>query len=198
MRPLLLIIIFFYAACHSGQDTKLSQIKKFIPDSTNSFYAREFYKDYKRTRQIEALFNLPDISDGTKNFELRFWSLSSFYDPQSIYILIKNKSDWNLKVIKYNSSSKDSITAETNMTFRDDFISKLNLERYWSLPSQSEMKNGDSFGCTDGNTILLELSDFSRYKYIGVRCPEMHVSKDSTFYWVNSLNKDLRSLAKEN
>lgn len=83
------------------------------------------------------------------------------------------------------------------MTFPNDLIARLNIDKFWTLNSQSEMYNGDSFGCMDGNTVLLELSDASTYKYILFRCPEIHAARDSAFYNVAKLSGDLSALAKE-
>lgn len=198
MKFLLYLGVFYWIACSNRPKEENFQISKLLPDSSNSFYAKQFHRDYLDTRRIQNLFTLNDISNGTDKIELRLWNISSTYDPQSIYILKQSKHDeWNLRVINYYRSLKDSITQETNMAFRGGLIDSLNLDKYWALPSQSEIKNGDDYGCMDGNTVLLELSDKRRYKYIVFRCPELHVNKDSAFYLINILHEGLRSLAKE-
>jgi hypothetical protein len=57
----------------------------------------------------------------------------------------------------------------------------LNIEKIWQLPSQSEMKNGGNYGCLDGYALLIEMNTKERYKYLFYMCPDLHVSKDSTF-----------------
>lgn len=198
MRPLVFIATLLFVACHEKGSSGKFQVTKFIPDSTKSYYAKQFYEDYTRTRTIERLLDLATISDGSEKTELRLWNLSSSSDPQSIFILRKNRSDeWTLRVIRYYASSRDSVTSEIKMDFRNDAIAMLNVEQFWNVNSQSEMINGDSFGCMDGSTVLLELSDPSRYKYMLFRCPEIHVAKDSAFYYVSKLSADLRGLVKE-
>lgn len=197
MKNLFFIVILFFFSCKERVKQKSVQIRKYIPDSTSGFYAKQFYEDYKRTRKIERSLKLLPTSDGSRQLELRFWNLSS-YDPQSIYILkIFKPNESSLRAIKYHSSPSDSIVSEINMDFILDIKSMLNVDRIWTLTSQSEMINGDSLGCLDGNTILMELSDASRYKYFAFRCPEIHLTKDSAFYYVNKLGAGLRSLAKE-
>ena len=69
----------------------------------------------------------------------------------------------------------------------------LNIEKMWTIPSQSEMKNGQAFGCNDGHAILIELSDKNRYKYSLYMCPDLQSTKDSTFgnveYFIKTVNK---------
>jgi hypothetical protein len=57
----------------------------------------------------------------------------------------------------------------------------LQFERYRLMPSQSDMPNGDSFGCMDGGSVLIELADTQSYTLKWYRCPRMHKASDSTF-----------------
>jgi hypothetical protein len=139
------------------------------------------------------------MSNGTQNIEFRFWDLSSFYNPQTVFLLYNDPSNkWALRVIKYLVSNRDSVISDNSKSVKDTLIQNLNLKQYWQLPSQSELSNGDNFGCVDGNTILLEMSDSIRYKYILFRCPDIHAAKDSAFYWINQLGSRLRNIETEN
>lgn len=185
MRSILLSTIFFFAACKSTPYSHL-HIEKIIPDSVGSYYAEQFHKDYLLSRKIVDSFKLQNISNGTKNQQVWFWDMSSSYDPQTIYILHRKSSDgWHLKVIKYYAFQKDSITSDVTKTINSNLFDTLNVDRFWKLPSQSQLKNGDKYGCVDGNTVLIEMADSTRYKYIFFRCPDIHADKDTAFYLVN-------------
>jgi len=197
MRLFFLLAIYLLGACNSFKKDH-SHFKKIIPDSTGGFYSKQFHNDYLSTRQVVDSLKLQDITNGVNNEQIWFWNLSSAYDPQTIYILQRNSTtNWNLRFLQYDANSKKAIV-DRSKSLNGTFFDSLKFKHLWDLPSQSELKDGDRYGCLDGNTVLIEIADSTRYKYIAYRCPGIHVNKDSAFYYVNEISQFLDQAGRTN
>jgi hypothetical protein len=121
--------------------------------------------------------------------------------------LLKNKdSIWIVSSLNYylnfdNAKTKvDSISTkrEIKKIISVNEFNFLRTEQIWLLPSQSEMINGDSYGCTDGYSLLVELSNKSKYKFLSYVCPDFHISKDTTFQNIVNFKQKVAELIKIN
>lgn len=74
----------------------------------------------------------------------------------------------------------------------------MQTEQIWQMPSQSEMKNGSSYGCTGGYALLIEMNNKSKYKFSCYICPDFHVSKDTTFQNIVTFEQKVDELISKN
>jgi hypothetical protein len=140
--------------------------------------------------QFTKQLHLDNLEGDTINSEIRVWFLGSNYNPQQVFLINSKGNQWTITNRNYY------INFHEQTGFKIDSVSKrkeskriisaqefglLNIEKIWQLPSQSEMKNGGNYGCLDGYALLIEMNTKERYKYLFYMCPDLHVSKDSTF-----------------
>ena len=202
-----ILIIFFLtlAACNNSNLQTQKAIPKsvHIPDMTNNWYAKYFdYPNYVRKTEISKQLNLSSLEADTSNSEIRIWTIGSNYNPQRL-ISLKNKNNiWTITKLNYylsfdNAKTKvDSVLTQSKIE-REISTSEFNFlgaDKIWQQPSQSEMKNGGSYGCTDGYALLIEMNNKSKYKFSNYICPDFHVLKDTTFQNVMTFKQKVAEL----
>jgi hypothetical protein len=75
----------------------------------------------------------------------------------------------------------DSIDTDKTILVGHDLTDSMNLSNFWNLGSQSDLKDGDSYGCLDGVDVFMEIADPARYRFMWYRCPDLNKHKDSAF-----------------
>lgn len=182
IRIFIIIGICLLTSCSSQSVDHNTRFKAVFPDTSKTWAGRETRQDFHFTRNIESKFQLPTLTNGTNHTEIRIWRLSGSYDPQSLNILRQLSSDkWSLRTISFYQTKSDSIIADHTRTIRESSLDSLNLDRYWNMPSQSDLATGDKYGCMDGNNVLIELANYKIYKLKWYRCPDINKLKDSVF-----------------
>jgi len=202
-----ILIIFFLtlAACNNSnlQTQKVIPRSINIPDTTNNWYAKLFdYPNYVRKTEITKQLNIEILEADTSNSEIRIWTIGSNYNPQTLTSLKNKNGIWTIAKLNYYLSFDNAKTKVDSILTKGKIdkiisINEFNLlktEQIWQLPSQSEMKNGDSYGCTDGYALLIEMSNKSKYKFSCYICPDLHVSKDTTFKTVVNFKQNISKL----
>lgn len=206
MKLSILIIFFFtLAACNNSNLQTQKAIPKsvHIPDTTNNWYAKLFdYPNYVRKTEIAKQLNLSSLEADTSNSEIRIWTIGSNYNPQTL-ISLKNESNiWTITKLNYYLSYDDAKTKVDSVltqlkivrTISASEFNFLGADKIWQQPSQSEMKNGGSYGCTDGYALLIEMNNKSKYKFSNYICPDFHVLKDTTFQNVMTFKQKVAEL----
>jgi hypothetical protein len=196
MRILFLPGLFYLASCNTQPAEKAVPFQRQIPDTTKTWAGQMTKKSYDKAKGLEGKFGLKTLLDGTKNTELRVWNFSGYYDPQVVFIL-KNDTvnGWQLRTVSFYQTKGDSIYADYTRLIRDSAVDSLGFDRYWVLVSQSDLKAPDSYGCSDGGDVFVELANSSRYRFMWYRCPDMNKNKDSAFLLANELTNRLDGLA---
>jgi hypothetical protein len=198
MKTFIIVIgICFLTSCGSQSVDNDTTFKASFPDTTKTWAGRETRQDFHFTRNIENKLQLSTLTNGTNYTEIRIWRLSGSYDPQSLNTLRQLSPDkWSLRTIEFYQTKSDSIIADYTTLIRDGFIDSLNLDRYWNMPSQSELTDGDKYGCMDGNNVLIELANSTTYKLKWYRCPNINKTKDSVFLLVSELTSKLNAITE--
>ena len=75
--------------------------------------------------------------------------------------LVTRQFEKKLHQLTFNYRNPDSLISDTNFIFKITLADSLQLDKFWLLNSQSDLTNGDQFGCLDGNTIFVELADWN-------------------------------------
>ena len=193
MKLSILIIFFLTLASCNNSNLQTNQIIAktiHIPDTSNNWYAKLYdFPNYVRKTEIAKQLNLENLETDTSNSEIRIWTIGSNYNPQTLTTLKNKNNIWTITRLNYYLSFDDKKT-KVDSILTSGIIEKeislnefnpLETEKIWQLPSQSEMKNGSSFGCMDGYTLLIEMNYKSKYKFSCYVCPDFHVLKDTTF-----------------
>lgn len=171
-----------------------------LPDTSKYKDAQVDYDIYLLKKKLCKRLSLYDIEISGDSIEVRFWIEPALYSPSQLYILKGTNSDWT--VLHYilferqinpgkddlktwdgvKNPRLDSIKMETLSPFKmtwESYISQLDIDSLWTLPSQSELEG--SFGGLDGVSYSIELTDKNRYKLIHYSNPSSHVDKDINF-----------------
>ena len=195
MRYLILIIfLFILASCQQGQLSDKLQGKQLdLPDSTSSWYAKQFdFQYYNRIKVVQNDINLLDLKIDTSEFEIRIWSFGALYSPHSVYQIRSRDGRYNISKISFNSAflTNDSNAVSRILDIHEKSISSVEFETFnynqlGDLKSQGSLVNGEKFGCVDGTAQIIDLSSRTRYKYLFYMCPEFHITKDSTIRKAN-------------
>ena len=202
---ILIIFSLTLAACNNSNLQTQKAIPKsiHIPDTTNNWYAKLFdYPNYVRKMEIAKQLNIENLEADTSNSEIRIWTIGSNYNPQTLTSLKNKNGIWTITRINYylsfdNAKTKvDSILTRTKIerTLTDKEYTLLGTEKIWQQPSQSEMKNGGSYGCNDGYSLLIEMNNKSKYKFSSYVCPDFHVTKDTIFQNVVNFKQKVSEL----
>jgi hypothetical protein len=206
MKPLTTIIFCLtLVACNNSnlQTQKVTSKSVHIPDTTNNWYAKLFdYPNYVRKTEIAKQLNLENLEADTSNSEIRIWTIGSNYNPQTVTSLKNKNNIWTITRLNFYLSFDNVKTKVDSISTKGKIekaisINEFNLlgtEQIWQLPSQSEMKNSGSYGCTDGYALLIEMNNKSNYKFSCYICPDFHVSKDTTFQKVVTFNQKVGEL----
>jgi hypothetical protein len=197
MKTFIIIGICLLTSCGSQSVDHDTSFKANYPDTSKTWAGRETRQAFHFTREIESKFQLPTLTTGINNTEIRIWILSGSNDPQSLNILRQPSSDkWSLRTIEFYQTKSDSITTDYTRLIRASYIDSLGLDRYWNMPSQSDLTDGDKYGCMDGSNVLIELANSKTYKLKWYRCPYINKSKDSVFLLANELTSRLNVTAE--
>lgn len=201
---IILFVVFVSISCnnHSNHINKIIPKAIHIPDTTNNWYVKLMdYDYYLRKKYLEEQLHLTKLETDTGNIQIRVWTLASNYNPQRVYLLKENNTNWTLSTIffyvnfsNWNNPKIDSVSTYmgfNNKILTSEKITQLNLVQLWGLPSQGEMKNGSKFGCVDGYGLLIEMNNRAKYKYSFYMCPDFHISDDSIFKVVDSFSRNL-------
>jgi hypothetical protein len=94
--------------------------------------------------------------------------------------------------LSFCQTKADSIYLDHTRSIRSGSIDSLNLDRYWDLASQSDLKAGDLFGCLDGGDVFMEIADSLKYRFLWYRCLNINKLKDSVFFLASELTSKLR------
>ena len=188
--------------------------RRQVPDTSINFYAKNFdYRYYLRTKRLSLKLKLENLENGINNFEMRLWRISSWGNPQTVYIARPNDNLWTVEKFQFSIDldtwDKKRLGVGKQIEFLDNkkaahhSISALNLsdsfdiKSLWKYPTESEMKIISTFTdpaeCADKYAIVIELADKKNYKNFFYRCPDSYFDKDSIFRNIlhlhNILNK---------
>jgi hypothetical protein len=197
MKTLKIIGICVLTSCGNQSGDHELSFEKIFPDTSKSWAGQVTKQDFNLTRNIEQKFLLSTLINGNNNTEIRVWRLYSSFDPQFLNILQQsNSSQWSLRTIAFYRAKSDSIVADHTRQIPAGLLDSLNLDRIWNMPSQSELVEGDKYGCMDGNNILIEFANSKTYKLKWYRCPDINKLKDSVFLLASELTSRLDAIAE--
>ena len=94
--------------------------------------------------------------------------------------------------MSFYQSKNDSISKDITKP-----IQNFPFDNYWRLASQSDLPNGDAYGCMDGQDLFIELANASKYRFMWYRCPDINEKKDSIFFQVTELQRKVTELIGE-
>ena len=193
-----MIGICVLTSCGSQSVDRTKSFNANFPDTSKTWAGRETRQDLHFIRNIEGRFQLPTLTTKSNNTEIRIWRLSGSYDTQSLSILHQSTTNkWSLRTITFDRTKFDSIVADYTRPIPADLIDSLRLERYWNMPSQSDLTDGDKYGCMDGSDVLIELANSKSYELKWYRCPDINKSKDSVFLLASELTSTLNAIAEK-
>jgi hypothetical protein len=193
MRILQILGLLFLASCGSRSSEPQSEFRQNLPDTSKSWAGQMTREAFLQTRKLERKLNMTSIINGINGEELRIWGLSGSYDPQSLTILSKaDMQGWNVRQVSFYHSRNDSISKDFTTP-----IQSFPFDDYWNLASQSDLANGDDYGCMDGGDVFIEIANASKYRFMWYRCPDINEKKDSTFYQVTELRRKVAGLIGE-
>jgi len=153
---------------------------------------------YRQTRSFEKSLKLENLINGSFQDEIRVWYLQSSHDKNVLFIAkIDSLKKWSLRTISFYKNKSDSIYADYSKTLRHSSADSLNFSKLWKIKSQSDLANGDTYGCMDGEDIFIELSERNKYRFLWYRCPEINKNKDSVFLTAWTLADRLDAFAVE-
>jgi hypothetical protein len=199
MRTFIITALFIISSCGSRPVERVAGFRRILPDTSKSWAGRMTREVFQQTRILQGKLDLPTLANGIKNDELRIWNLSSSYEPQVVQILYRlNNNQWVLRSMSFYRNKGDSMTMDSKRIIRSDRIDSFDFNQFWSLPSQSDLKAGDSYGCMDGGDVFIEIADSIRYKFMWYKCPDIHKNKDSVFLFVNQLLEKIQYLVEQN
>jgi len=210
MNPLIIFIsLLTLIGCNNSnlQTNNAARKSIHIPDTTNNLYAKLFdYPYYLQKVALVRQLNLDRLETDTSNSEIRIWTIGANYNPQTIFFIKRTNDFWTISKLNYYldhneiKTKGDSMSTQkkSEKTVSSNEFSLLWTEKIWQLPSQSEMKNGSSYGCVDGYALLIEMNDKLRYKFSCYVCPDLHVLKDSTFKTVVDFKQKVGELSARN
>lgn len=198
MKNLTTIIGICVLTSCGSQSTDVAKIFKVnFPDTSRTWAGSETKQDLHFTRNIERRFQLAGLTMGINNTEIRIWQLSSSFDPQSLNILRQlSTNKWSLRTILFDRTKPDSVIADITKPIPAGSVDSLRLDRYWNMQSQSDLKDGDKYGCTDGNDVLIELANSKSYELKWYCCPDINKSKDSVFLLASELTNSLNTITE--
>lgn len=188
-------MIIFLPSCKNRPSLNTTNFKAIYPDTSSKWVGEATKEDMKYARALESKFNLSTLTAGAPNTEIRIWQFKSAFDPQTLHILMKLKSDsCEFRTIKYGSAGNNRLLSDHTILVNGAVFDRINLESYWLMPSQSDMPDGDRYGCMDGSSVLLELADIKTYAIKWYRCPAMHKSADNAFEMVSDMMANFHTL----
>jgi hypothetical protein len=198
MKLLFAIILIFFASCSDQNETANMQFSRSIPDTSKTWAGRMTRDAYNETRSFQKTLKLTKLIDGTERDEIRVWYLSGSYDPQ---VLLIAKADslnrWTLRTISFYRAKSDSIYADYSRVLRQSSVDSLHLNKYWQLTSQSDLPQGDTYGCVDGEDLFIEMANRKKYRFMWYRCPDINKDKDTVFLAAANLANKLDAFAVE-
>jgi hypothetical protein len=198
MKLSIAIVLFFLASCSDQNETAKVEFSRSIPDTCKTWAGRMTRDAYNETRSFEKTLKLAKLIDGTQRDEIRVWYLSSSYDPQVLFIAKADSSNsWTLRTISFYRTKSDSIYADYSRVLRHSSVDSIHLNTYWQLTSQSELPQGDTYGCVDGEDLFIEMANQRKYRLMWYKCPEINKDKDTVFLTAANLANRLDAFAVE-
>lgn len=198
MRPKFSIILFLFISCGNRQDKVSVEFNRILPDTSKTWSGRMTGEAYRQTRSFEKSLKLENLINGSFQDEIRVWYLQSSHDKNVLFIAkIDSLKKWSLRTISFYKNKSDSIYADYSKTLRHSSADSLNFSKLWKIKSQSDLANGDTYGCMDGEDIFIELSERNKYRFLWYRCPEINKNKDSVFLTAWTLADRLDAFAVE-
>lgn len=198
MKTFIPIFLFLFASCGSQSDQLKVEFNRILPDTSKTWAGRMTREAYLQTRTFEEILNLQKIINGTEQEEIRVWLFSSVYDQQVVFIAKPDSSNkWTLRTISFSRTKPDSIYADYTRVLRQSYVDSLQVNSVWQLTSQSNLTKGDSYGCLDGEDLLLEIANKKKYRLMWYRCPEINKAKDTAFFIASTLANRLDAFAVE-
>ena len=195
MKLFVTISLLFIASCQNYSTINSISFKRNIPDTSKTWSGKMTNNCFILTRHLQQILGQSTLVNGTSHTVIRIWRLSGIFDPQLLINLEQGSiNTWQLNTISFNAAKPDSQKVEYSKSIPSNVIDSIHLNRYWTLPSQSELKAPDSFGCADGEDIFIELADSVKYRFMWYRCPELNKYKDSVFELINQLSTKLTEL----
>jgi hypothetical protein len=193
MKTLQLLGFLFLASCGNPTSEPQTEFRHILPDTSKSWAGQMTRDAFHQTRTLEGNLNVKSLTNGIKGEEFRVWGLSSFYDPQSLTILSNvDKKVWNIRQVFFYHRNNDSISSDITKP-----IETFSFDDYWKLASQSDLRNGDNYGCMDGGDIFIEMANAKNYRFMWFRCPDINEKRDSTFFHVVELRRKIAGLIGE-
>jgi hypothetical protein len=198
MRPQFSIILFLFISCGNRQDKVNVEFNRIIPDTSKTWSGRMTGEAYEQTRSFEKLLKLENLINGSFQDEIRVWYLQNSHDKHVLFIAKTDSlKKWTLRTISFYKNKSDSIYADYSRPLRHSSADSLNFSKLWQMKSQSDLANGDTYGCMDGEDIFIELSNRKKYRFLWYRCPEINKNKDSVFLAAWTLADRLDAFAVE-
>jgi hypothetical protein len=197
MRPLFIFLsaALLILSCREASRAPEPTVQRLMPDTAERWAGQQTGAALRLAKHYEQKFGLPSLQYGSAT-EVRLWYFSTAYDNQVLFRLREDRwGNWQLRTISFHRKGVDRIYADYSRQLRQSAVNSLLLSRYWGIPSQSEMKNGDQYGCVDGEEVLIELAEPNRYRPLWYRCPEINRDKDPAFLLAASLADRLDWLA---
>lgn len=193
MKTLQILGLLLFVSCGNRSSKPQTEFRQILPDTSRTWAGRMTREAFHRTKQLELKLNVRSITNGIKGEEIRIWGLSGSYEPQSLTILSKADTQrWNARWVSFYHSKNDSISNDIAKS-----IQNFPFNDYWGLASQSDLVNGDEYGCIDGEDVFIEIANASRYRFMWYRCPDINEKKDSTFHRVTELQRKVAGLIGE-
>jgi hypothetical protein len=132
--------------------------------------------------------SLKGLENGSDSFELRLWNIGSMWDPIIMYILKGNDTNWTcfhyqiFRGDSWNNSVPfvDSLIVNSIKPGKGDwkiFLQTLNVDSLWQTAFQWQVMP-PNFGAVDGSSIVVELADRKRYKYLHYYVPYFLADKE--------------------
>jgi hypothetical protein len=190
--------LIFLASCREQNVTANVEFSRSIPDTSKTWAGRMTRDAYNQTRRFEETLKLAKLTDGTQRDEIRVWYLSGSYDPQVLFIAKADSLNrWTLRTVSFYRTKSDSIYADYSRFLRQSSVDSLHLNTCWQITSQSDLPQGDSYGCVDGEDLFIEIANQRKYRFMWYRCPDINKDKDTVFLAAANLANRLDAFAVE-
>mgnify|MGYP001189084772 CR=1 FL=1 len=198
MKSQFSIILFLFISCVNRQDNVSVEFNRIIPDTSKTWSGRMTGEAYEKTRNFEKSLKLENLTDGSFQDEIRVWYLQSSYDNHVLFIAKTDSlKKWSLRTISFYKNKSDSIYTDYSRPLRNSSIDSLDFSKLWKMKSQSDIANGVTYSCKDGEDIFIELSQRNKYRFLWYKCPEINKYKDSVFLTAWTLADRLDAFAVE-
>jgi hypothetical protein len=188
--------LLFLASCGNKPNESVMAFERLLPDTSKTWSGQMTRQTFEEVKNFEIKFHLSKLSEGAATQEIRIWNLSGSFDPQVLSILQHSgENQWKLRTLSFYHTKGDSVYADNTKTLRQSLVDSLDINRLWEIPSQSDMKTGDKYGCLDGGDIFIEMANTKKYRFLWYNCPDINKEKHTAFNYANDLAKKMNGLA---